>query len=124
MEVTVTRPASELAIVAIRGQLDIDTAPDLRAAFAGLQAEPVSQIVADLSQLSFCDSIGLSTLVLAHRFCIDKGGWLRLADPTPFLTRLLAVVGIADVVPIYRSTDGALAGDPDDLLEIPGEVNA
>jgi anti-sigma B factor antagonist len=123
MEVLVARRDAEVAIVTIRGQLDMDTAQDLQAAFDRLRVDSVSRVVADLSHLTFCDSIGLSTLVLTHRYCVSAGGWLRLAGPTPFLARLLAVVGISEVVPVYQSPEGALVGDPADLCQDTGEVN-
>ena len=122
MEVLVARPAADVSVVTIRGQLDMDSAGALRAALDKLRADSVSRIVADLHDLTFCDSIGLSTLVLTHRYCVSVGGWLRLADPTPFLTRLLALVGISNVVPVYQGVDGALAGDPADLFQGFGEV--
>ena len=116
MDISVTHPSADSAVVDVRGQLDIDTAPQLRGAFDGLREAAVTRIAADLSQLTFCDSIGLSILAVTHRYCVDSGGWLRLAGPSAFLTRLLTVVGIADAVPIYRSLAGALAGDSADLV--------
>jgi len=118
MEVLVSDTGVSPAIVTVRGQLDIDTAPELRATFDDLRAGAVKRIAADLTELDFCDSIGLSTLVVTHHYCVDAGGWLHLAGPTPFLTRLLAVVGVAGTVPIYRSLRGALTGDQADLVQI------
>jgi len=116
MEVRIEYPVDGVATVAIRGQLDIDTAPTLEAAFDELLTRAANRIVVDLTRLDFCDSIGLSTLVVAYHHCVRTGGWLRLAGPTPFLKRLLVVVGIADTVPMYRTADGARTGDPAELI--------
>src|SRR2546429_9616208 len=84
MDISVTHPTADSAVLEVRGQLDIDTAPQLRGAFDGLRHAAVTRIAADLSQLTFCDSIGLSILAVTHRYCVDSGGWLRLAGPNPF----------------------------------------
>jgi anti-anti-sigma factor len=77
--------------------------------------------VVDLSALTFCDSIGLSTFVDAHRRCAAAGGYVRLAAPTPFLLRVLAVVGLLDRVPAYDTVLGAVRDDPGDRSTPPTE---
>jgi anti-sigma B factor antagonist len=119
MDVAVIRPGirTEPVVVSLSGQLDLDTAAGLRTAFDELAEERQWQIVVDLSGLDFCDSIGLSTIVLGHRLCTAQGGSLSLAAPTPFMVHLLAAVGIAGSVPVYRSVDGARRSDPVDRFE-------
>jgi anti-sigma B factor antagonist len=96
-------------VVQPNGQLDMETAPVLRAAIDRLIQAGDRRIVIDLGRLTFCDSIGLSTLIVAHRSCVDDGGYLRLARPTPFLLNLLGVVGIRDAMPVYESVEAACA---------------
>ena len=96
-------------VVQPSGQLDMETAPRLRAAIDKLLQAGERRIVVDLGRLTFCDSIGLSTLVVAHRSCAEDGGYLRLARPTPFLLNLLTVVGVRDSVEVYESVEAACA---------------
>jgi anti-anti-sigma factor len=117
MEVHIAYPGGGAAIVTMRGQLDVDTAPTLRAAFDELAAQAAPRIIVDLAGLDFCDSVGLSTFVVAHHRCVDQAGWLRLAASTPFLVRLLSIVGVADTVPMYATVDGAQRGDPGQVVE-------
>jgi anti-anti-sigma factor len=58
----------------------------------------------------FCDSIGLSALVDAYKWCGRHDGWLRLAAPGVFLRRTLSVVGLLAQIPAYDTVDSALAG--------------
>ena len=94
-------------IVQPSGQLDMQSAPVLRAAIDQLIRGGDRRIVVDLGSLTFCDSIGLSTLVVAHRSCAHDGGYLRLARPSPFLLNLLTVVGVRDAVEVYESVEAA-----------------
>jgi anti-anti-sigma factor len=96
-------------VVQPNGQLDMETAPRLRAAIDGLLESGERRIVVDLGRLTFCDSIGLSTLVVAHRSCVERGGYLRLARPAPFLLNLLTVVGVRESVEVYDSVEAACA---------------
>src|SRR2546429_5222468 len=83
MEVHIAHPGGGPAIVTMRGQLDVDSAPALRTAFDQLAAQGAAQIIVDMAGLDFCDSIGLSAFVVAHARCAAQGGWLRMAAPTP-----------------------------------------
>ena len=109
-------PEHGAVVVAIAGQCDVDSVARLHDTFRDLLRRAVDRIVVDLSGLHFCDSTGLSTLVLAYNASTATGGWVRLAGPRPFLVRVLAVVGLLGRVPTYESVAAALAGDPDGLL--------
>jgi anti-anti-sigma factor len=110
------RATGEPTVVSVTGQLDIDSAPKLRAAVEELLERSVSRLVVDLTRLDFCDSIGLSTFLMAHKTCAAAGGYLRLAAPTPFLLRVVTVVGLRHQVPVYRTVAEACAGDPAGLV--------
>ena len=107
MQVWTTRRDDGLVVLGARGPLDIDTAPVLRNAVDGLLSEPIPQIIIDLSGITFCDSIGLGTFAYAHVASVARGGFLRLACPTPFLVKLLDTVGLSDKVAVYESVEQA-----------------
>ena len=116
MEVHIAHPGGGPALVTMRGQLDMDTAPALHAAFEELATRGLADVVVDLTELDFCDSIGLSSFVVGHTRCVEQGGWLRLAAPNAFLIRLLSVVGVAGTVPMYGTVEGACRDDPADRV--------
>jgi anti-sigma B factor antagonist len=117
MDVLLTEPSDTgVAVLSLDGQLDIDSAPRLRTALDDLQSRSVHRIVVDLTRLRFCDSIGLSALLVAARYCAEHGGFLRLANPSAFLQRICSVVGIAEALPMYRSVEDASVGDPAGLI--------
>lgn len=104
-------------VIEATGELDIDSAPMLRAALDELVDRGVCRIVLDASGLRFCDSIGLSVLLTTHRACTADGGFLRIATPPDFLLNLLAVVGVAEHVAVYRSVDAAAAADAGQVVK-------
>ena len=84
-------PAHGRQLLAVRGELDMATAPRLRDAFAGLHGDDVDL---DGSELSFIDSTGLSVLLAANRRWREDGRSLRLVNPSRPLRRLLEIAGV------------------------------
>src|SRR5687767_701338 len=70
--------------LAIRGEVDVYTSPELRRAFEDLLAERGSVTVeVDLSALDFIDSTGLGVLVGALKRSRAEGGEMVLRGPQP-----------------------------------------
>jgi anti-sigma B factor antagonist len=95
-------------VVVVRGNLDIDSAPVLTTALDQVLNAPAPRVVVDLSGVEFCDSTGLSAFVVGHNRAVALGGWLRLAAPGEFLSRLLDTVGLTPAVPVYGDVADAL----------------
>ncbi len=57
-----------------------------------------SNVVVDLSGLSFMDSSGISALVTARNHLAQAGNELLLTRPAPIVKRALEVVGLASWV--------------------------
>jgi anti-sigma B factor antagonist len=107
--VAVTRSGAE-AVVGLTGELDLASAPHLRDCLATLAEEGVTQIVLDLTDLDFVDSTGLSVLVMDFQRTRAEGGWTRIRNPTPSVTRVLEITGLASVFSI--GADGEFAAPP------------
>ncbi|MFG2040248.1 STAS domain-containing protein [Dactylosporangium sp. NPDC048998] len=56
MQVAVTNREGGVALVAVHGSIDVDTAPELRKAMHALFEAAGTRIVVDLSGVEFCDS--------------------------------------------------------------------
>lgn len=83
-------------VLTLTGELDIATAPQLRAAVERVQTDPATsgRVVLDLAGVTFCDSQGLSVLIALNHKASATGHHLVLANLGAFMVRLLDVTGL------------------------------
>ncbi|MDG4862689.1 STAS domain-containing protein [Streptomyces sp. T-3] len=79
------------------GELDLDGAAPLRAAFAVCFAQRSDRVVVDVSDLHFCDCAGLNVLLEAKATADRVGTELCMEGARAQMARLLALTG-ADAV--------------------------
>ena len=98
-----------VCILAVSGELDLQTAPALCAAIdRGRRA--ADQVVVDLSSVTFCDSRGLTALFGEGRETAIAGGRLSVVLPgRPGARRIFDLTGAAEVLSLYPTRDAALA---------------
>jgi anti-sigma B factor antagonist len=109
MRATVSDHHSDVAVLHLRGELDADTASQLHATLADLLERPVPRIVVDISDLKFCDSVGLSAFITSKQVISARGGWLSFAGANPFLVNLMETVGLSRYFAIFPEVDDAIA---------------
>ena len=81
-------------VVTLAGELDLSTADVLATTVSDeLRLNP-GRIVLDLAGLTFCDSLGLGTLVVLSRTARNQQTYLQLRNPSQFFTRMLDVTGV------------------------------
>lgn len=90
---TTTAGATTLAL---GGEVDLATAGDLEAEVERLVATGTTQIVLDLRNVTFCDSVGLNVLVRARHRCESHGGWMRITHPRGEVAQVLHISGLLD----------------------------
>jgi anti-sigma B factor antagonist len=67
-------------------------------------------VIADMTGTTFCDSMGVRTLVRACRLAGASGTDLRLLVTSPAVMRVMKILGLDAVLPLYQSLEDALAG--------------
>jgi anti-anti-sigma factor len=89
-------------VVRLRGELDIESAPDLERVL--LRSRPAGQrVVVDLTELKFMDSTGLRVLLRA-RAAADEGRWeINLRNVPPTIRRLFDMTGVQAALPVETS---------------------
>lgn len=96
-------------VIAIRGELDLHTAPQLEEQLEGLDAN----VILDLSGCEFIDSTGIGLIVRTWQRldAVDGDGGSRLAlcGPGDQVRRLLEITGLESSLRTYAKRDEALA---------------
>jgi anti-sigma B factor antagonist len=87
------RLAPNAATLAVQGELDVYTAPDLDEVLRGLGDE-VTQVVVDLTGVSFIDSAGVGLLTQHARRLTGRGGVTMLAIDTASVRRIFELTGL------------------------------
>ena len=107
MELIVTQPTSESLLLEIKGRFDAHTVDQAKSAW--LSNTAATNIVVDLSQTSFIDSMGLATLVSGLKIARQRGGTLILARPADVVQVILELTTMNQVFVITSSVEEALA---------------
>ena len=99
-------------VVSMPAELDVANAlaaeQQLRAAFR----PGVKVVVADMTSTVFCDSSGIHALVIAYRHAVAHDAQLQVAVPHDNVVRVMKIVGLDQLVPIYPSLAAAQADGP------------
>ncbi|MFK3981651.1 STAS domain-containing protein [Micromonospora sp. NPDC050397] len=112
MSLTVqTEQRGDVVVVAVAGELDMATAPQLQDEITDLLDRGNTRLVFDLTELTFCDSTGLSVFVRAKNSSDEAGGVVRLAAPQRGVLRILEVSGLVEVLQTHPSVEQAIEAD-------------
>lgn len=110
MELTVNRPAdSTVAVVSVGGEVDVHSAPQLRAEITEQLASDARVVVIDLTQVAFLDSTGLGALVSARTKAGEKGVVLPIVCTSGRILKLFTITGLDGVFDIHDSLASAIA---------------
>lgn len=72
-----------------------------------LNAEEINKLIFDLSDVEYCDSSGLSAILLAFRILNSNDGHIRLASPQKSVKTLIEISQLDRVLPICNSVEEA-----------------
>ncbi|KAB1986461.1 STAS domain-containing protein [Streptomyces triticiradicis] len=81
------------ALINLAGEIDLESAPLVRAALARCLSDGIRIIDVDLTPVTFCDCSGLNSFLYAAQKTTEAGGILRLHNPPPALGRILDLTG-------------------------------
>lgn len=101
--------ANDILVVAISGDLDMLTAPDVMTAIRLAGHSGSAAVVVDLTGVTFLSAAGMNLLVDAHRETRSARRFVVVADGSA-TSRPLRLMGIDTLVTLYRTLDEALVG--------------
>lgn len=94
-----------IPLIAVRGELDLFTAPELRERLRDLidSQGSATDLVVDLSDCAFVDASGCQALLRAARHLAASGRQLAIVNTNPGNTRIFGVMGLAELFPIVET---------------------
>jgi len=105
-----SRQAEGVTVVDVGGEVDIETAPRMRAALAAA-VDAGLPVVVDLGGVTFMDSFGFGVLAAAHERGAQAGTPVLLRAVSQRIRRLLGVLGLDAVLDIEPEPEGVGQAD-------------
>jgi len=84
-------------------KLDTTVAPALKSELVILNADGVKHIILDLSAVRYCDSSGLSSILVANRLCKNVNGAFVLTGLQEPVGKLIAISQLDSILNIATS---------------------
>ncbi|WP_103500858.1 MULTISPECIES: STAS domain-containing protein [unclassified Streptomyces] len=109
-----TRDTATGPVLEIRGELDYDSAGELRAAVSATAPAAGQVVVLDLGGLTFCDSSGIATFIAARSHALAVGAGIALASVPAHTARVLDVIGLTQVLTVYPDVESATVAHRND----------
>jgi anti-sigma B factor antagonist len=84
-------------------KLDATVSPDLKGEFLVLCKPSLKELVIDLTDVEFCDSSGLSALLIAERKMRENGGAVKLAGVQKKVMSLIKISHLDRAFQIFET---------------------
>jgi len=83
-------------------------APDLKTELVLMNSQGIKNIIIDLEKSSYCDSSGLSVILVANRICKENNGCLVVCHLQPAVSKLIEISQLSNVLNITPSYEEAV----------------
>ncbi|MFD3731728.1 STAS domain-containing protein [Streptomyces sp. NPDC058632] len=101
------RNAATGPVLEIIGELDHTTATQLRDLLTTLTLQPGQRLILDLSGMEFCDSSGITALIVARNHAHAAHADIALAAVPAHTLRVLRIVGLDQVFRLHPDSHAA-----------------
>lgn len=95
-------------VAAVAGELDVHSSPELERVLGELIDNGSTDLVVDLSGLSFMDSTGLGALIKTLKSAQQADGRLAAVVSGDKILKVFQITGLDKVITIHSSLDEAL----------------
>ena len=104
----VIRKNSDFTLIKVQSdRLDTSNAPDLKAELVLIVSNGEKNIVLDISECEYCDTSGLSAILLGNRLCEEATGNFILTGLRPDVEFIISISMIHTVIIVTRTIEEA-----------------
>ena len=108
MEFKIEKLENYTLIQVLEEKLDTHIAPTLKSELVLISGNGEKSIILDLSKCRYCDSSGLSAILVANRLCKNASGVFVLTGLNDAVERLITISQLDTVLNITNSIDDAV----------------
>jgi len=99
-----------IRLVKLEGRLDLNGTYSVEVQFVNRCAGDGVRVLVDLSGVSYVSSVGIPMLVNTAKSVVSRGGKMAFLNPQENVMKVLDLVGVPSVIPIYYDQQAALEG--------------
>jgi anti-sigma B factor antagonist len=99
---------AERHVIAVRGEIDLFTAPDMKAALSEAIESGHSRIAVDLTDTTFLDSTALGVLIGAVKRLRSRDGRLTIVNVDDNIAKTFEITGLDQIFPISSTREDAI----------------
>ena len=105
MEFKIEKLGNYTLIQVLEEKLDTHIAPTLKSELVLVSGNGEKNIILDLSKCRYCDSSGLSAILVANRLCKNANGVFVLTGLNDAVERLITISQLDTVLNISKTTE-------------------
>jgi anti-sigma B factor antagonist len=98
-----TRVAGDNLVIAVSGELDVFTAPTLDDLLAESIEAGSTNLIVDLTEVTFLDSTGLGSMVKGLKRARERGGSLRVVASSDRIVKVFKITGLDQAMALTES---------------------
>ncbi len=99
---------NDIAVVMLKGRLNVTTTAELEKVFNSLFSENSSKVLVDCRELEYISSAGLRVLLAAAKQFKKISGEIALSGLCQSVKQVFEISGFTSIFPIYATKDEAL----------------
>ena len=105
MNIELDRRESFTIITINSEKLDTKVAPELKSTLVLLNSDGVKHIIFNLIKVKYCDSSGLSAILVANRLCKNSNGSLVITNLQESVKKLITISQLDSILMISNELD-------------------
>jgi anti-sigma B factor antagonist len=108
------RKQGKVHVIRMRGQLKLgEPVEQLRTALENVLAEGNTSVVASMAEVPMADSSGIGAIIRYQSLLKQKGGAIKLVQPSKLVIQTLKILGLLNLFEIYQDEAAAIGSFPD-----------
>lgn len=109
MRFEISKPDKSTVVLKLsEKRLDALISPELKAEFLALCLPEIKTVIIDLSEVQYCDSSGLSSLLFCERRVRENGGKVFLVGVVDKVLNLMRIARIDSLFKFFNSVEEAI----------------